>query len=54
MVQKAATVGVSILIAVSAPTALAIRLADDCGITLVGFAREHSHVIYTHPKRIVP
>jgi FdhD protein len=54
MVLKAATVGVSILIAVSAPTALAIRLADDCGITLVGFAREHSHVIYTHPKRIVP
>jgi FdhD protein len=53
MVLKAATVGVSLLVAVSAPTALAIDIADNCGVTLVGFAREHSHVIYTHPQRIV-
>jgi formate dehydrogenase accessory protein FdhD len=52
MVLKAATVGVSLLIAVSAPTALAINLAQDCGMTLVGFAREHQHVIYANPQRV--
>jgi FdhD protein len=54
MVLKAATVGVSVLIAVSAPTALAINLANECGMTLVGFARETSHVIYSHPESVVP
>ena len=53
MVLKAATVGASLLIAVSAPTALAIDLAAKSGMTLVGFAREHSHVVYTHPERII-
>lgn len=53
MVQKAATVGASFLAAVSAPTGLAIRLAESCGLTLVGFAREHQHVVYTHPQRLV-
>jgi FdhD protein len=52
MVLKAATVGVSLLIAVSAPTALAIDLAQQCGMTLVGFAREHQHVVYTYPQRV--
>lgn len=54
MVQKAATAGVSLLAAISAPTALAIRLADDCGMTLIGFARDDSHVVYTHPERLLP
>jgi FdhD protein len=53
-VQKAAIAGVSVLVAVSAPTALAIHLADQCGVTLVGFARDRSHVVYTHPARIRP
>ena len=52
MVQKAAQLGMRMLVAVSAPTALAIRLAQTTGITLVGFAREHQHVIYTHPERL--
>ncbi|MEY4932661.1 MAG: NAD-linked formate dehydrogenase, molybdenum containing, accessory protein [Pseudomonadota bacterium] len=52
MVQKAATAGVSLLAAISAPTALAIRLAEDCGMTLIGFARDDSHVVYTHPHRV--
>ena len=52
MVLKAAIVGVSLLVAVSAPTALAIDLANECGMTLVGFARDASHVIYTQPDRI--
>jgi len=52
MVQKAATLGVRMLVAVSAPTALGVRLARDCGLTLVGFAREEQQVVYTHPERL--
>jgi FdhD protein len=52
MVQKSATVGVSFLVAVSAPTALAIRVAQMSGVTLVGFARREQHVVYTHPERL--
>ena len=40
------------LVAISAPTGLAIRLAEQFGITLVGFARDDSFVIYTHPEMI--
>lgn len=52
MVQKAATAGVRMLVAVSAPTALAIRLAQRTGLTLVGFARESQQVVYSHPERL--
>lgn len=53
MVQKATAVGASILVAISAPTALAIRLAQESGLTLIGFARESSCVIYSHPQRFI-
>jgi formate dehydrogenase accessory protein FdhD len=53
MVQKAATVGVGLVVAVSAPTGLAVRLAHDSGLTLVGFARPPQHVVYTHSWRLV-
>lgn len=53
MVQKSAAVGVGLLAAVSAPTALAIRTADQAGITLIGFARADRHVVYCHPHRLV-
>lgn len=52
MVQKAATVGIALIAAISAPTALAIHLADSTHVTLIGFARAASSVIYTHPERI--
>ncbi len=52
MVQKAATLGIRMLVAVSAPTALGVKLARDCGLTLVGFAREEQQVVYTHPERL--
>lgn len=52
MVQKAATVGITLIAAISAPTALAVHLAEETGVTLVGFARRDSHVIYTQPQRI--
>jgi FdhD protein len=51
MVQKATSVGVTILAAISAPTALAIRLAEESGLTLIGFARDETCVIYSHSQR---
>ncbi len=53
MVQKTASAGVSMLVAVSAPTGLAVRVAKQCGLTLVGFARENRYVVYSHGNRIL-
>ncbi len=53
MVVKAAVMGVEMLVAVSAPTRLAIDLAHQANITLVGFARPGRHMVYTHPQRII-
>jgi len=53
MVQKVAVAGIAMLVAISAPTGLAIRIAQSCGITLVGFARSHQHVIYSRADRIL-
>jgi FdhD protein len=50
MVTKAAIAGIGLLAAISAPTALAVDLARDCGLTLVGFARPRRQVIYSHPQ----
>ena len=52
MIQKAATLKVALVVAISAPTALAIRLANKLGITLLGFARGKNYNIYTHKERI--
>jgi len=52
MVQKCATVGIPFLVALSAPTAFAVRLAQRTGLTLVAFARADQHVVYAHPHRI--
>ncbi len=52
MVQKVALAGYDLLAAISAPTGLAIRIAEAYGVTLVGFLREQQFVIYTHPERI--
>jgi FdhD protein len=54
IVQKAATVGIQAVVAVSAPTAFAIRSAEAFGLTLVGFARPDRHVIYAHGERLRP
>jgi FdhD protein len=53
IVQKAAAAGVPILVAVSAPSSLAVELADETGITLVGFLRDASFNVYTHRTRII-
>ena len=52
MVQKVATAGIQVLAAISAPTGLAIRIAEVYGITLIGFLRDNQFVIYTHKHRI--
>jgi FdhD protein len=49
-VQKAATVGIPLIVAISAPTALAIQLAESTGVTLIGFARDNSHVVYAQRR----
>jgi len=53
IVQKAAAAGVPILVAVSAPSSLAVELAEEVGITLVGFLRNGTFNLYCHPDRIV-
>lgn len=53
MVQKAATVGITFLAAISAPTAFAIRHAEKSGLTLIGFARRDQHVVYANAHRLV-
>ena len=52
MVQKAAAMGAPLLVAVSAPTALAVRMADAAGITLAAIARADGFEVFTHPGRI--
>jgi FdhD protein len=53
LVQKAAAMSTPLLVAVSAPTALAIRTADAAGITLVGIARSDGFELFTHSHRIL-
>jgi formate dehydrogenase accessory protein FdhD len=52
MVQKTTLFGAALLVAVSGPTGLAIRIAQQAGLTLVGFARGNRHTVYTHPERL--
>ncbi|MBO9661889.1 formate dehydrogenase accessory sulfurtransferase FdhD [Dokdonella sp.] len=53
LVMKAATVGIGFLAAISAPTALAIALAQEAGVTLVAFARADGYGVYAHGKRLL-
>jgi FdhD protein len=52
MVQKTAAMGAAVMVAVSAPTALAVRMAETAGITLVAVARSDGFEIFTRPERI--
>lgn len=52
LVHKAATAGIPLLAAVSAPTALAVDTAIAAGLTLAGFTRAGRHTVYAHPDRL--
>jgi FdhD protein len=54
LVQKASVLGAAIVVGVSAPTALAVRIAESAGLTLVGIARDDGFEVFTHPERITP
>lgn len=53
LVQKASMAGVPVLAAVSAPSSLAVDLADEVGLTLVAFSRDDRATVYTHSERIL-
>ena len=53
MVQKTTRFGAALMAAVSGPTGLAVRIAQQAGLTLAGFARGSRHTVYTHPERLV-
>lgn len=53
MVQKAAMIGAPVVVAVSAPTALAIQTANEAGITLLAVARDDGYGVFTHPRRVL-
>jgi len=52
MVQKTTVLGAPLMAAISGPTGLAVRIAQQAGLTLVGFARKGGHTVYTHPQRL--
>ena len=52
LVQKAAVIGTPILVAVSAPTRLALQVAEAAGMTLIGIARRDGFEVFTHPHRV--
>ncbi|WP_372396033.1 formate dehydrogenase accessory sulfurtransferase FdhD [Azospirillum sp. HJ39] len=51
LVQKTARMGIGALVAISAPTGLAVRMAEECGVSLAGFARGDRLVVYSHGDR---
>ena len=53
LVQKTIAAGVGILVAVGAPSSLAVELADEFGVTLIGFASRERFNVYTHGQRII-
>ena len=54
MAMKAASAGIAFMAAISAPTALAISLAERANLTLVGFARDDGQAVYAHGHRLLP
>jgi FdhD protein len=52
MVQKAAIMNVGVIAAISAPTSFAVELAEQTEVTLMGFIRDQTYVVYTHADRV--
>jgi FdhD protein len=52
MIQKAARIGASIVISRTSPSSLSVEIAEEAGITLIGYARRDRFTAYTHPERV--
>ena len=52
LVQKTAAAGIPLLVAVSAPSSLAVETADRLGVTLAAFVRDGRATLYAHPERV--
>jgi formate dehydrogenase accessory protein FdhD len=53
LLHKAAMAGIGVVVAISAPTSMAIKIAESSGITLICFARDEKMTVYSHPERLV-
>lgn len=52
MMQKAARLGASVVISRTSPSSMSVELAEQAGITLIGYAKRHRFNVYTHPERL--
>jgi FdhD protein len=53
MMQKSARMAVPVVVSCTAPTSIAVQMADAWGITLIGYARQERFSVYAHPRRIM-
>ena len=53
MIQKAGRMGAGMVISRTSPSSLSVQMADELGITLIGYARRERFTVYTHPERIL-
>ncbi|HSB66717.1 MAG TPA: formate dehydrogenase accessory sulfurtransferase FdhD [Anaerolineales bacterium] len=54
MIQKASRMDATVVISRTSPTTLSVEMAEKLGITLIGYARQDTFTVYTHPERILP
>jgi FdhD protein len=52
MMQKAIRLGCEIVVSRTSPSALAVQLAQESGVTLIGYAKRNQFNVYTHPERL--
>jgi FdhD protein len=53
MLQKSARLGAQVVISRTSPTAMSVEMADEIGITLIGYARRNQFLVYAHPERLM-
>ena len=53
MLQKSSRLGASVVVSRTSPTSLSVKLAEEAGITLIGYARRNQFLVYSHPERLL-